>query len=290
VPGDSGDSSGPDRDGDVEAEPRAAIAAGKTDAHDECKSNDECTSNEMNCSELEELAPLYLSGELSGGLNGPRRRAFAGHLAECRACALALERYASLDERLREAVNREAVNTAGLEASVRARISAARSRNWRIAAAALLVAAAGLGYLIGPSAEMPRVYADAVRDHRIEVVQHRPRRWRSGAAEIEAITSGFDLSEAQAMALAPDGFRLEYAKVCGLAGLPVLHLVYTDGAREVSVYVRRNETSSPWVLRRVGAGREFVDGIRTNRHTALIVAEGSRGNCIPFERSALGVL
>jgi len=122
------------------------------------------------------------------------------------------------------------------------------------------------------------------------VVQHQPRRWRSARPEIELVTARFGLSQSQAAGMAPSGYRLERAKVCGLAGAPVLHLVYTDGAREVSVFVRRNDSGAGWNLSPASAGAEYLDPVRTEHYSAVILSQGSRTECLPFERSARAIL
>src|SRR5436305_10917316 len=86
-----------------------------------------------------------------------------------------------------------------------------------------------------------KLFVDAARDHQAEVMEHRPRRWRSEPADVRILAERFGLAGDKAETLAPVGFRLLQAKTCGLEGRPALHLVYTDGSREISLYVRREE-------------------------------------------------
>jgi anti-sigma factor RsiW len=251
----------------------------------------------MNCRDIADLSPLYHSRELAAA----QLREFESHLGRCRSCALELERQASMDARLRAAVDHEMPETAALDRSIMERISTASSRRrefsrWFIGAAAaavLLIACSAWWAAVQKPA--PRLYADAARDHQMEVVQHQPRRWRSGAAEIDALAARYGLSGKAAATLGPAGFRLEHAKTCGLEGRPVLHLVYSNGAREVSLYLRRNdsvrhETTASSDLREVIVGTEYLDAFRTERFTAVIVAEGSRADCLRFARSASMIL
>ncbi len=145
-----------------------------------------------------------------------------------------------LDTLLRETCDREPIDTAALERSIRARL---RPRivplQWMAAAAALTLIAWGLVY----RARTPGVFEQAARDHRVEVVEHSPRRWRTDQAAIDGIARRFGFSSEQAARLAPAGYRLEHAKICGLDGKPALHLVYsaTEAAsqREFSVYIAK---------------------------------------------------
>jgi hypothetical protein len=145
-----------------------------------------------------------------------------------------------LDALLREACEREPVETAALERSIHARL---RRRvvalQWIAAAAALALIAWGVFYRV----RVPATFEQAARDHRVEVVEHSPRRWRTDTAAIDTIAGRFGFSADQAARLAPAGYRLEHAKICGLDGKPALHLVYAgadaDGGREFSIYIAK---------------------------------------------------
>jgi hypothetical protein len=108
---------------------------------------------------------------------------------------------------------------------------------------------------------VPAAFHEAARDHRLEVVEHRPRRWQAKAPE--------------ALPAAPANYRLEHSKICRIEGKPVLHLVYTDGSHEVSVYVNAA----------AGTGDTDVDGqhvtaFHTGRMSGLVV--GTASECRQF--------
>ncbi len=234
----------------------------------------------MNCREIEEIAPLYLSGELEED----QRALFRVHLAQCRRCAAEIERQVALDARVVEAVS-EMPDASAVAQSVGRRI--ARERAWRFAAvAAALVFAAFLGYRGLRPAPVSRLYADAALDHRLEVIEHQPRRWRTDPAEIDKLATRYELTNLAA--LAPEGYRLEHAKMCGIDGKPALHLVYTNGSREFSVFVRAR-TGGDKVLREVSVGSDHLAGFGTDRLEA-VVAGGSSGECLEFARVAKGAL
>jgi len=145
-----------------------------------------------------------------------------------------------LDTFLREACGREPVDTAALERSIRARLRRRiMTLQWMAAAAALVLIAWGITYRL----RAPGVFEQAARDHRVEVVEHSPRRWRTDSAAIDGVALRFGFSAEQAARLAPAGYRLEHARICGLDGKPALHLVYlgdnSTGAREFSVYIAK---------------------------------------------------
>lgn len=247
----------------------------------------------MNCSDIAELSPLYLSRELPAA----RLREFETHLERCRSCARELEQQASMDARLRAAVGHEMPGTAALDRSIIRQIGIISARRQRFsrqfigAAAAIILLMAGSAWwawhaMATAQGATPRLYTDAARDHQMEVVQHQPRRWRSGLAAMDALAARYGISGAALSALGPAGYKLDHGKICGLEGRPVLHLVYSNGAREVSLYLRRNDSKDRWNLREAVVGREYLDAFQTGRFTAVIVGEGSRSDCLQFARSA----
>src|SRR5271154_5403165 len=94
----------------------------------------------MNCRDIEEFAPPYLSGELEAS----QRALFQAHLAQCWNCAAEIDRQAAMDARVLHAVS-DVPDATAVERSVRRRIG--RERAWRLAAvAAAVVFAVFLGY------------------------------------------------------------------------------------------------------------------------------------------------
>jgi anti-sigma factor RsiW len=234
----------------------------------------------MNCADIEELAPLYLSGELEES----QHTLFRAHLAQCRICTLDIDRQAALDARLRHAVSTELPDASAVQRSVRGRIAALRARRFTAVAAAVLLAAF-LGYLV--LRPVSRVYADVALDHRLEVMEHQPRRWRSDPAEIEKLAGRFGLSNMGT--LAPAGYRLEHAKMCGIDGKPALHLVYTNGSGEVSFYIR-TRTGGDKALRTVTVGSEHLASFQTDRLEAVVATGAPGTECLQFARFAAQLL
>lgn len=233
----------------------------------------------MNCSELRKWAPLYLTDEIGEEL----RRQFAAHLAECPACEREMEQQAHLDARLAAALGRDLPDSSRVERAVCRQIASERSRRRWMSLGSMAAAAGVAVLLLFPQA--PRAYKDAARDHRAEVVEKQPRRWRTGSTEVAAVAAQAGLSYSQATSLAPEGYTLEHAKICGLAGERVLHLVFASGAHEYSVYVRPHR-GSPEGVRLVKRGSEEVAGMETGRFTALVVTAGSAAECKGLARFA----
>jgi anti-sigma factor RsiW len=231
----------------------------------------------MNCRDIEEFAPLYLSGEMDEG----QRAQFRAHLAQCRSCAAEIERQIALDARLGNAISLELPDAAAVQRSVRGRIAAQRYRRFA-AVAAIAVLAVVLGYRELRPHSAARLYADAALDHRMEVTEHQPRRWRTDPAEIEKLAGRYELSNVAA--LAPEGYRLEHAKMCGIDGKPALHLVYANGSQEVSLFVR-SKSGGEKGLHSTGDVASFQ-----NDRVEIVAVGGSRGECLEFAQVASRVL
>jgi anti-sigma factor RsiW len=235
----------------------------------------------MNCRDIEEFAPLYLSGELEENQRG----LFRAHLAECRNCATEMDRQIALDTNLRQSAE-ELPDATAIQRSIRGRIG--RERAWRFAAvAAVALFAAALGSWALRPASPGRLYADAALDHRLEVVEHQPRHWRTDPAEIEKLAARFNLPDVAA--LAPQGYRLEHAKMCGIDGKAALHLVFTNGRQDFSVYIRTRNGGDK-ILREVNVGAEHLAAFQTDRLEAVVATAESSEECRQFAQFASRVL
>ncbi|MGD0956814.1 MAG: zf-HC2 domain-containing protein [Candidatus Acidiferrales bacterium] len=261
----------------------------------------------MNCSDIAELAPLFLSAEL----DRQRAAAFDAHLKSCPACMQELERQARLDAELREAVAWEPVDAGSVDRRVRERISAEAGgsarpaplhRRWVIAvigaAAALLLVGAGYRGLLGP--RVARVYADAAMDHRLEVVQKAPRPWKVDPSDVAALAETQGVPMSVPVALSSGAYHLERAKLCFLDGRMFLHLVYSDGTQEFSVYLRQRaaeslpgrarETDNGRVLHTSNPGNEHVASFQTDLLTVMVVTDQSADTALRFARFAATAL
>lgn len=196
-----------------------------------------------------------------------------------------------MDAQLRDAILAEPIDTTALDAHIRKQIAAEVSQRkiqrgkWIAAAgiAALLLIAVG-GYWFLPNRGSAAMCADAARDHRVEVVEHQRRDWLTDAAAIDALAVQRGLSALAAQAMAPAGYRLERGKLCRLGGRVFLHLVYSNGAREFSLYLRDSLPSEAFLgtPRRgmsglnLDLGAEHVAQVPSMRFTAMVVTDESQ--------------
>jgi hypothetical protein len=196
-----------------------------------------------------------------------------------------------MDAQLRAAMLAEPMDTTALDSNIRKQIAAEENRRsiqrgkWIAAAAfaALLAIAVG-GYWFFPNRGAAAMCADAARDHRVEVKEHQRRTWLTDAGAIGALAARRGLSAPKAEAMAPMGYRLERGKLCRLGGRVFLHLVYSNGVREFSLYLRDSLPSEEFLgtPRRAMAGlnldlgAEHVAQVPSARFTALVVTDESQ--------------
>jgi hypothetical protein len=201
-----------------------------------------------------------------------------------------MQRDELMDAQLRDAILAEPIDTTPLDAHIRKQIAAEASQHkiqrgkWiaGIGFAALLAIAVG-GYWFLPNRGPAAMCADAARDHRVEVVEHQRRNWLTDAGAIDALAARRGLSAAAAETMAPVGYRLERGKLCRLGGRVFLHLVYSNGVREFSFYLRDSAPTEtfPGTARAMGAfnlnlGAEHVAQVPSLRFTALVVTDESQ--------------
>jgi anti-sigma factor RsiW len=262
----------------------------------------------MNCSDITEIAPLYISAEL----DARRASEFDAHLKTCPACMSELGAQARLDERFREALLADEVDVSRVNRRIReliaaesfrpaAAVSQPRSgRRWvtaaaGVAAAFLLVAA---GYLVVPG-HVARVYADAARDHQLEVVQRQARPWIVDPAAIAALAVQQGIAGPVPLEL-DASYHLERAKVCRLDGRLYLHLVYSDGTREFSLFLRQRDGqhltgairgfANGRFLRAASAGSEHLLSFETSRLTVMVATDQPTGAAERFAKAASAAL
>lgn len=261
----------------------------------------------MNCAEIARLAPLYITGELE-----PARAAeFDAHLKTCPACMQELERQSRLDSRLREEILGEETNAFWVDRRVRELITAEAEgqllpqpprsgRPWK--AAVLAIAAAtilAIGGYRALSTHVARVYADAAEDHRTEIVEGQPRRWLTDPAQIAALAAQQGIGSAALVSLESGPYRLVRGKICFIDHKIFLHLVYSDGSQQFSVFLRQRYAALSGNVHEISNGKplctsdldhEHVASFETGQLVALIVADQSSDSALKFARFASAVL
>jgi hypothetical protein len=242
----------------------------------------------MNCSEVHYYGPLYHSGELEE----PFLQDFQQHLEMCGVCDEILRRERAADEALRLASD-ELLDSVRVREQVLTRIKGDRipSVGFRLTPAyglagitilLFLVFAAAIAFR--PTVQTPlTIYRDAADDHRAEVVEHMKLRWAQDDATILALLKSVGATEDVTEEITPAGFHLDRARLCRLLNHKYVHLVYSDGHREVSYFLRSREgetlTGSP--LLTVNGKAIYVDTIRdlsvagfqSSKMTVLLVSD-----------------
>ena len=169
------------------------------------------------------------------------------------------------DRELRDEWNRAPVDTEGLRVAIRSRIGRRRRVSRSVAAVVAAVLLALAGYRL---TRPPQMFVDAARDHRAEVVEKAPRRWRGSDNAAPAVA----------------GYSLVRAKICRLDGRRILHLVYTDGRTEYSLYLTPPGARAP--VGEIRQGGEVVEGFVRG----VAVADAPTEECRKFAGAAAAAL
>jgi hypothetical protein len=142
------------------------------------------------------------------------------------------------------------------------------------------------------------ILADAADDHHDEVVEHFQREWLYGGSEIRKLVQEKAGNAAVVTELAPQGYHIDRARICELGMRNYLHLVYSDGEHEVSMFVRQQDGEQL-----AGAEREKVNGMplvadsyqklqvaafQSPRYTVVVVSDQPMDATLGFARKAVG--
>jgi hypothetical protein len=197
----------------------------------------------MTCLELRDLAPLYWSCEL----DSDRRLALERHLETCGECAEEMKLQRWNDEQLRRAVLQAPVDASLVVRNVQRELAGSAvhierrtfGRFWLALPALAALALAILFFVMRRQSAPALLYSDAADDHYDEVVQRLPRQWISGTLSMAPILREYGVDPALADRLAPAGYRIEKIRICELADHDYVHMVFSNGPHEISIFVRR---------------------------------------------------
>jgi hypothetical protein len=263
----------------------------------------------VKCTDILRLAPPYITGELEPELYAD----FDAHLKTCRACMEQVHAQSRLDARLRDAVLAQETNVTEVDRRVRELIAAGeeaspvsktrsslRRRAARLVgvAAALVLLAAGYSILV--SAPVSRVYAEAAKDHQIEIVEQQPRPWLTDPAQIGSLAEQQGIAPDAVTRLASGNYRLVQGRLCFLGYRIFLHLVFSNGGREFSVYLRQRDgmhlpgpvrgTVNGRPLCATDVNRKHIASIETDQLIAVAVSDESSDAGLNFAHFAASVL
>lgn len=229
----------------------------------------------MNCNQVQQLAPAFLSGELTGD----RASEFQAHLDSCAECRLDIAAQVELDARLRHQLLADAPDSSALDHRVRQAI-ALRPRHSFLsprlaitAIAAVLILAIAIALRSQLRAQPAELCADAARDHLREIVHNEPRRWTADRAGIDALAQRVGLSPQTISKFLASGYRLERGKLCRLDGRVFLHLVYSNGGREFSLFLTSPGAFTDGALFAADVSGEHVATLQSTRERAVVVTE-----------------
>lgn len=197
----------------------------------------------MNCTYAEQVTDAYLSGEIEG----PE---WCTHLKSCPECAAKLAAESDFDLVIKHAVNEERLQTRQLEAHVRNAIRTSSRWNTpvmmmvRYGVAATMIFAvllvATFGYAKGRM-DLVATCCDAVDDHQEEVIGKAPRKWRTEDKDVQALAQRMVGDANVVERSTPAGYHLIGARVCVLHGKRYMHLDYSDGTNQMSVFLRHQD-------------------------------------------------
>jgi hypothetical protein len=176
-----------------------------------------------------------------------------------------------LDQRLRESILSEEIDTSRIIAAMRNRIGRRRHiPRWAlVAAAAAIIALAAFFWPRGT----PALCVAAAQDHEREIVKGEPRRWLADLPAIESLAEKQGVPASAIAVLGTTGYHLERGRLCFLKKQIFLHLVYTKDGDQFSVYLRplTEEASFSDSVR----GNETLAYFQTTSVTAVFVSYGA---------------
>jgi len=248
----------------------------------------------MNCNDVEQLAPAFLSGELPAD----RTSEFQSHLDSCFECQRLMTGQAELDARLRHQILADVPDTAALDLRVRQAIAIVNPARRRFisprlaiaALAAILILALAVALRSRLRAQPVELCSDAARDHLREIVHQEPRRWTAGRAGVETLGQRVGLAPEAVSAFSVSGYRLERGRLCRLDGRVFLHLVYSNGARQFSLFLTSAGAFTDSGLFATEVSGEHVATIQSSHARAVVVTEESGDAARALARIAMSAL
>jgi len=195
----------------------------------------------MNCESVQDLLPLYLSGELTGeGL-----AAVQHHIKACEACAQSLSADRQLDDVLRTAMLEHSPDVSAVLQRVHGKMATSgwkrmlHVRSLRLAAlAAMVVLVAVLGVSSFRARQVQRTTAmAAANDHYSDLVLLRHPDWAYQPDDVSRfMLEEFSRQDLLAV-ITPQGAVFEKVRLCNLDGMQYAHFVFRTGPTETSVFL-----------------------------------------------------
>jgi len=198
-----------------------------------------------------------------------------------------------LDQRLRESILSEEIDTSRVELAIRNQINQRHVPRWTAVAAGVIamVGASALSYQAFFKERTPPVCIAAVQDHEREIVNREPRPWLSDVSAIDSLAEKQGVPASAISALGTTGYRLERARLCFLQKQIFLHLVYTRNDDEFSVYLRpRGGEPLGNSVRQTEIGPDNLAYFQLHGLTAVFVAHQPSADVLAFARAGANAL
>ena len=247
----------------------------------------------MNCDERAELTPLYLSGELDHA----RTAAFQSHLESCSICAREIEQHGEIEARLREEFLRERLETAALERNIATKIAGRVKRETTVRTITIAASVAAIllaGTIVYRSHLQAELAAHAAQDHHREVIDREPRRWVSEPNAVEELARREGVAVEAIAALNTSfpqaGYHFERAKLCRLGKSRFLHLVFSDGVQEFSIFLAPGQAVKSAKIVCADLGPDHVAAFRDAQVQAFVVTDQPGDAALRLARSAASVM
>ena len=223
----------------------------------------------MNCPYVDSVTDAYLSGEIENAQ-------WRTHIAGCAWCSFKLSEEADLDLLLKHALTEQPLETQRLESRIRNSIAHSHTPVrpstlvFRYAASTLLVLVAlSLATFSYAKSRIDRtaICVDAADDHREEVIDKAPRKWRIDPQELQTLSQKMTGDSGLAQRIAIPGYQFSGARTCYLHGKRYMHLRYSNGSNEISLFLRHHDQHPSWMTRLLdpftskSAATETIDGL-----------------------------
>lgn len=244
----------------------------------------------MNCESVQDLLPLYLSGELTGPALGDVQR----HIDSCELCSQALSADRELDDTLRTAMLEHSPDVSAVLDRVHAGMTAPGwKRMLRVgwvrvgALAATFAVVAVLAVSIFHAHQVQRSMAlAAATDHYSDLVLLRHPDWTYQAQDVARFMQEQFPQQDLLAVITPKGASFEKVRLCNLGGTQYAHFVFRIGATETSVFLLPNDKAGnrhdATHLADAGHGLE-VSGFSSPQLTGMVV--GNKGQ-VPTQEIA----
>jgi hypothetical protein len=198
-----------------------------------------------------------------------------------------------LDQRLRESILSEEIDTSRVELAIRNQINQRYVPRWTAVAAGVIamLGASVLSYRAFFKERTPPVCIAAAQDHEREIVNGEPRPWLSDLAAIDSLAEKQGVPASAISALGTTGYRLERARLCFLKKQIFLHLVYTRNGDEFSVYLRpRSGEPLGNSVHQAEIGPDNLAYFQLHGLTAVFVAHQPSADVLAFARAGAQAL